>query len=332
MKTMILAAGLGTRLWPLTIGRTKPAIPFLNRPLIAYTIEYLRSYGLDELIINLHHEPESIRSQIGDGSEYGVKLAYSIEEPQILGTAGALDRVREKLENDTFVVINGKIITDLDLAAAIERHRKLNALATLVLLPNLRYEGFSEVHVNPDGRILKFGDFPHPSSFIPNPSSLMPHPLMFTGIHILEPGIFNYIPRGVFSDSVRDVYPKAIAEGEMIAAHIARGSWYELSTLERYLTISLEFLGREGRDLLMDEGSYIDQGAQVERSILWKGVRIERGAYLSECIIGDRVIIPAGAEFYRAAIIRAGPEALRERPEKSLPGELFGENLVVRFG
>jgi mannose-1-phosphate guanylyltransferase/phosphomannomutase len=332
MKTMILAAGFGTRLWPLTIGRTKPAIPFLNRPLIAYTIEYLRSYGLDDLIINLHHEPDSVRSQIGDGEQYGVKLSYSVEEPEILGTAGALDRVREQLENETFVVINGQIITDLDLAAAIERHRNLQALATLVLIPNQNYEGFSEVHVNPDGRILKFGNFPHPSSFIPDPSSSIPHPLMFTGIHILEPVIFDYIPRGIFSDSVRDIYPKAMAKGELIGAHITRGSWYELSTIERYLIISLEFLQREGRSLLMDEGCYIDPGARVERSILWKNVRVEDGAKLSECVIGDRVIIPAGAEFHRAAIVRAGPEELRERPEKSLPGELFGENLVVRIG
>src|SRR5262245_34099253 len=329
MKTMILAAGFGARLWPLTIGRTKPAIPFLNRPLIAYTIEYLRSYGLDDLIINLHHEPESIRSQIGDGELYGVRLAYSIEEPEILGTAGALDQVRELLGNETFVVINGKIITDLDLGAAIEEHRNSKALATLVLIPNLKYERFSEVHIDPDGRILKFGNFPSPSSFNLHPPSF---PLMFTGIHILEPRIFEYIPHGIFSDSVRDVYPEAMGEGEMIAAHVARGSWYELSTLERYLAISLDYLRRDGRDLLMDSGSYIDPAARVERSILWKSVRIERGAIVSECVIGDGVIIPSGAELNRAAVVRAGPEALRERPEKSLPGELFGENLVVRFG
>jgi hypothetical protein len=94
---MILAAGFGTRLWPLTIGRTKPALPFLNRPLIGYGIEYLRNHGFTELIINLHHEPESVREQIGDGASYGVRIEYSIEEPEILGTSGALDAVRERL-------------------------------------------------------------------------------------------------------------------------------------------------------------------------------------------------------------------------------------------
>src|SRR5262245_27153221 len=115
-KGMILAAGFGTRLWPLTVGRTKPAIPFLNRPVIAYTIEYLRRYGVNDLIINLDHEPDSVREQIGDGSCYGVRINYSVEEPEILGTSGALDQVRNQLDKETFVVINGKIITDINLS------------------------------------------------------------------------------------------------------------------------------------------------------------------------------------------------------------------------
>ena len=119
MKAMILAAGFGTRLWPLTVGRTKPALPFLNRPLIAYTIEYLKRHGVEDLIINLHHEPDSVRAQMGDGSDYGVRIDYSVEEPEILGTSGALDRVREQLDKETFVVINGKIITEIDLGAAM---------------------------------------------------------------------------------------------------------------------------------------------------------------------------------------------------------------------
>src|SRR5215510_5144522 len=136
MKAMILAAGFGTRLWPLTVGRTKPALPFLNRPLIAYTIEYLKRHGVEDLIINLHHEPDSVREQIGDGSRYGVRIHYSVEEPEILGTSGALDRVRDQLDQETFLVINGKIITDIDLNEAIVTHRNRRAIATLVLLPN----------------------------------------------------------------------------------------------------------------------------------------------------------------------------------------------------
>ncbi len=333
MKAMILAAGFGTRLWPLTVGRTKPALPFLNRPLIAYTIEYLKRHGVEDLIVNLHHEPDSVREQIGDGSDYGVRINYSIEEPEILGTSGALDRVRDQLNEGTFVVINGKIITDIDLSAVLTTHRNRKALATLVLLPNHKRERFSEVKVTEDNRILEFAGFPepgNPQSQSPNPQS----PLMFTGIHIVEPGIFDYIPRGVFSDSVRDVYPKAMADGKIIGAHVADGasSWRELSTIERYLTISLEFLRREGRDTIMDEGRQIESGATVERSVLWKRVRVCSGARLTECVVGDDVIIPSSAEFKRAAIVRADSVSLNERPEKALPAEIIGDNLVVKFG
>ncbi|MGE0130015.1 MAG: sugar phosphate nucleotidyltransferase [Blastocatellales bacterium] len=326
MKAMILAAGFGTRLWPLTVGRTKPAIPFLNRPLIAYTIEYLKQYSIEDLIINLHHEPDSVRDQIGDGSRYGVRINYSVEEPEILGTSGALDRVRDQLDKETFVVINGKIITDINLGAALAAHRKREALATLVLLPNPKRERFSEVRITEDGRISEFAGFPEPNSS----QSL----LMFTGIHILEPGIFDYIPRGVFSDSVRDVYPKAMADGKIVSAHAANAgesSWRELSTIERYLTISLELLRNAG-SLVLDEGCEIESGATVERSVLWKRVRVGRGAHLTECVVGDDVLIPAGAEFRRAAIVRADRASLDERPEKALPAEIIGDNLVVKFG
>ena len=222
----------------------------MNRPLIASTIEYLSRYGFREIIINLHHEPASVREQIGDGSRYGVRISYSLEEPEILGTAGALDAVRDRLSGGTFAVINGKIITDLDLEAALETHRQRRALATLVLKKNRLREYFREVILNEEGHLTGFGAFP-----IANEASA--DPLMFTGIHLMEPEIFEYIPRGVFSDSVRDVYPCAIADGKTIAGHIGEGSWYELSTLERYLSISLDFLGRkvETGSLTMDAAS-----------------------------------------------------------------------------
>lgn len=328
MKAMILAAGFGTRLWPLTVGRTKPAIPFLNRPLIAFTIDYLRRYGFEDVIINLHHEPESVREQIGDGSRFGVRIRYSVEEPEILGTSGALDNVRDQLSGETFVVINGKIITDIDLAAALETHRRKQALATLALLPNPKFERFSEIKITDDGRIAEFAGFP-----VQPPATNHQPPLMFTGIHLMEPAIFDYIPRGVFSDSVRDVYPKAMADGKVIAAHLADAEslWRELSTIPRYLDISLEFLAREGRDTVTDEGCEIDGSAEIRRSVLWKRVRVGAGAKLTECIVGDDVTIPAGAAFHRAVIFRADT-ADGERPEKALPGSIVGENLVVAFG
>src|SRR4028118_584232 len=108
MKAMILAAGFGTRLFPLTIDRTKPAIPFLGKPLVGYVAEYVSRFGFRDVVVNLHHQPDSVINALGDGSDYGVKINYTLEEPEILGTAGGLDNARHLLENDTFLIVNGK--------------------------------------------------------------------------------------------------------------------------------------------------------------------------------------------------------------------------------
>src|SRR2546430_2182492 len=134
MRAMILAAGYGTRLWPLTIDRAKPAIPFMGRPLVGYVAEYLARYGFRDIIVNLHHRPESVRTALGDGTRFGVRFHY-VEETSILGTSGAIDNARHLLEGDMFVVVNGKIATDINLAEAVETHRRTRALATLVLRP-----------------------------------------------------------------------------------------------------------------------------------------------------------------------------------------------------
>src|SRR3954452_4124752 len=147
MRAIVLSAGYGTRLWPLTEDRTKPAIPILGKPLVGYVAEYIASYGFDDIVVNLHHRPESVRAALGDGSRFGVKLHY-VEEPVILGTSGALDNTREFFANETFMVVNGKIITDINLNAALEQHRDMNALATLVLLPNKKRERFSVVETS----------------------------------------------------------------------------------------------------------------------------------------------------------------------------------------
>src|SRR4029079_1787522 len=135
MRAMILSAGYGTRLWPLTEDRTKPAIPILGKPLVGYVAEYLAGYDCRDIVVNLHHRPESVRAALGDGKSFGVNLHY-VEEPEILGTSGAMDNARAMLGNETFVVINAKIITDIDLTKALQTHRRNKAIATLILLPN----------------------------------------------------------------------------------------------------------------------------------------------------------------------------------------------------
>ena len=323
MRAMILSAGYGTRLWPLTEDRTKPALPILGKPLVGYVAEYLATFGCNEVVVNLHHRPESVKRALGNGSRFNVSLTY-VEEPTILGTSGALDNARSLLDGDTFVVVNGKIITDIDLNAALKTHRETNALATLVLLPNLLRERFSTVEVE-DGLVKRFGRMPIPSPALEQEEA----PLMFTGIQILEPRIFDYIPRGVFSHSTTDVYPQAIANGERISAHIAKGQWYELSTIRRYLEISLKLLAEQNKRLYAGARSEIAAGAEVDRSILWDDVLVARGARVNGAVLGDGVRISSGEVIENAAVVRAGLITDSIPPEKALKGELRGENFVV---
>ena len=321
MKAMILAAGFGERLWPLTADRTKPALPVLGKPLVGYVAEYLASFGITETIVNLHHEPESVQRALGDGRQFGVQLQY-VFEPVILGTSGALDNARSLLESETFVVVNGKLITNLDLRAALAHHRAQNALATLVLKPNVSRERFSVVETS-DGLVTKFAGMPSSANMEGEP------PLMFTGIQILEPRIFDYIPRGVFSDTVVNVYPRAMAAGERIVGHVSDGQWYELSTLKRYLDISLALLREQRRDVYKGENPQIDATAHVTDSVLWNDVVIDRGAKVRRAVIGDRVRIANDEIIQDAVVVRADLVAGRQAPAKALKGEVRGDNFVV---
>ena len=325
MRAMILSAGYGTRLWPLTEDRTKPAIPILGKPLVGYVAEYLARYGCDEIVVNLHHRPESVRRALGDGSKFGVKLHY-VEEPEILGTSGGIDNARALLAGETFIVVNGKIITDIDLDAALETHRRTRALATLVVLPNPSCERFSSVKAR-DGMLEGFGGMPSAADFAGQDP-----PLMFTGIQILEPAIFEYIPRGVFSHSTTDVYPRAVEKGERVALHVAEGNWYELSTLQRYLGISLELLKQTGASISAGTDCLISTSTDVSEAVLWDNVVIEDGARVRRAILADNVRIPAGSTIENAAVVCASLVKGKEPPAKALRGEFRGDNFVVPLG
>ena len=378
MRAMILAAGYGTRLWPLTIDRAKPALPFMGRPLVGYVAEYLAQFGCREIAVNLHHQAESVRAALGDGAAFGVRLRY-FDEPTILGTSGALDNAREFLANDTCIVVNGKIATNINLHEALATHRRARALATLVLRRNVERERYSIVHVR-DNLVEHFGGFPAPASdkvrdanSVPpssengaastdqraanssqrltvgdqqstsseqqaasrkpqaaiEESTIEAPPLMFTGIHILEPRLFDFIPRGVFSDTVTDVYPPAMRAGERIAAHIATGYWYELSTVRRYLDTSLALMRRDGRDVELGPGANIEPGADVRDAVLWADVHIAAGARVRRAVLGAGVRILAGEAIENAAVVRAELVCAVERPAKGLTGTIQGENFVA---
>lgn len=331
MHSMILAAGLSTRLWPLTIDRAKAAIPLLGKPLICYVAEYLASYGSTELVVNLHHQAESVREALGDGNHLGVGVSY-VEEPEILGTSGALINARDLLGAETFVVVNGKIYTDIDLSAALETHRRTDALATIVLVRNYACAPFSEVYTL-NGLVTGFGPLPDPAKY----GSGSTFPLVFTGIHIMEPRIFDYIPEGKFSHTTMDVYPPAIARGERIAAHVAEGIWYELSTIRRYLSASLALLQKtqygKGSTMYAGSKSKISSDAVISNSILWDGAVIEPGANIRNAVLGDGVRIEAGTRIENSTVVCAELLSLNgaKAPDKAPRGAFHGRNFILPF-
>jgi NDP-sugar pyrophosphorylase family protein len=284
--------------------------------------------------VNLHHQPDSIRRALGDGSRFGVKIHYSYE-PEILGTSGALDRVRDLLADDDFIVINGKIITNVDLGAAVRAHREGGAIATLILRENAAREHFSIVEVDRRLRITRFAGFPEPaatealsveaSANTPAGSVTITEvtPLMFTGIQVLSPRILEYVPRDCFSHSTIHVYPRAMEAGETVLAHVSSGDWYEMSTLSRYLEASLLFMRERGLSVIQGENCRIEQGAAVEQSVLWDDVTVGRGARVSRAVLADGVRVPEGAVIESAVVVRRDILDAVER------GEVVGENVIV---
>jgi NDP-sugar pyrophosphorylase family protein len=299
--------------------------------LITYSVEYLASHGIRDLIVNLHHQPESITTALGDGSRLGVNIEYSVED-EILGTSGALDRIRESLLDDDFVVINAKIVTNIDLSHVLAEHRRQNAIATLVLKRNTALEHFSMVEIDDRGWITRFTGFPDaalPQAALAEAAGNLgavvattaDAPLMFTGIQVLSPRIFEYIPRGCFSHSTIHVYPQAIAAGETVIGHVSAADWYEMSTLARYLEAHLRLM--QNGSVVAGIGCVIESGASVEQSVLWDRVTVENGARVRRCVLADGVRVPADTVIEDVVVVRRDIVRQLER------GEVVGENVIV---
>ncbi len=223
-RAMVLAAGLGTRLRPLTRDRPKALVEVGGRPMIEYTLRMLAAAGTEEVVINVHHRGEKVRAALGDGAAYGLRLRYSPEE-RLLDTGGGILKARARLEPGAFVVANCDALLDLDLGAVWERHQRKSAVATLVLRADSDAERYGPVDVDAEGRIRRFLGKPEK----------VPEPLerrMFCGVHILSPAIFELMPPGGAFSITRDTYVQAVAAGAALYGFEHRGYWRDLGTTE----------------------------------------------------------------------------------------------------
>jgi NDP-sugar pyrophosphorylase family protein len=230
MKAMVLAAGQGTRLRPLTDQVPKALVPVAGRPMIEYPLLLLRHYGIRDIVINLHHLGEQIESRLGDGAQLGLQITYS-REPELLDTGGGLLKAKPFLQDGTFVLINTDVLIDLPLSEVVTFHQKKAAAVTLVLRPDPLADQYGSMEIDGDGRIRRFLDT-RMAPALPGPSAT----LMFTGVQVLEPTIFDYmdsasgIPK--FS-TTKDTYPRMLVANERLFGFRFEGFWQDLGTVER---------------------------------------------------------------------------------------------------
>jgi NDP-sugar pyrophosphorylase family protein len=228
MKAMLLAAGYGERMLPITRVVPKPLIPVLGRPLAPQILLRLGTEGIDEAVMNLHHLPHALRDAFGDGAALGLRaLHYSLEEEQLLGTGGGLAQAAELLKGSgTILVRNSDFLADITLSQAIASHLRSGCPATIVLAP--RRAGFTSVTIDDRHRVVAFGGEPGGA-------------YLFTGYHLIEESVLDLIPRGAPSDIVRDVYFRLAAEGRL-NAHVHDGFWWEFGNPRDYLEGSMRLV------------------------------------------------------------------------------------------
>ncbi len=300
-SAMILAAGYGTRLEPLTANRAKGVVPFLNRPLLDYTLDWLRRCGFGRAVINLHHQPRTIEGLYGDEA-FGIRLTYSHEET-LLGTAGgpraALDRL-----GDRVLIVNGDVATTLAPGPLWEHHAAAGALATMALHCGADAADHPAIEIDDEGRVTRIPGV-EAAALEESPGSVAAG--CFTGIHIVERGVIELTPERRFCGMVDPIYGELMAEELPLHALVVPGSWYEIGTVTRYLSGQLEALRREDFPLAFDgysrqaAGGFVRRSVGVERAglrppyLLDEGVRIEEGALVEAVIAGERAHVGPGA-------------------------------------
>ncbi len=284
MRAMVLAAGLGTRLRPLTYEITKPMVPVLDRPVMGHIMDLLDRHGFDEVIANLHYFPDSIRSYFGE------RLSYRFEE-ELLGTAGGVRGCEGFLGGEAFLVISGDALTDIDLRAFVARHREAGGIATLAVKKVVDTREYGVVLHDRDGRITGFQEKPNPEEALSD--------LGNCGIYIFEPAIFDYFPEHPFADWANDVFPALLEHDVPFHMHEIGEYWNDVGSLAELRQgtfdalrgeLRLQVEGREVAPGVMVAGDgALPDGVEVEGPVwIGRGVEVGEGARLmGPVVLGD---------------------------------------------
>lgn len=308
-RALVLTAGLGTRLRPLTYVRAKAAVPVNGEPLARRVVRWLVSHGITDQILNLHHHPESITRLVGDGSDLGARVRYSWENP-VLGSAGGprhalpllLDRRAPSAgrrapesERGAFLLVNGDTLTDVDIAAVLDRHHRSNALVTMALIPNPRPDKYGGVLVSKDGFVSGF-----------TRAGTRGESWHFIGVQVANADAFSSLADGVPAESVNALYPALMARNpHAVAAFTCAASFRDIGTPADYLRTSVELAADEGDRMQSGARVTCARSARLVRTAVWDDVVIGDRAELVDCVVCDGARIPGGASYERCAIVPA---------------------------
>jgi NDP-sugar pyrophosphorylase family protein len=343
MKAVILAGGFGTRLRPLTLELPKPIVPIFDRPFLYYQTDLLRTIPeIDEVILSLNYRPDRIEARVGDGTEAGVPLRYVVE-PEPLGTGGAIKFASAGID-DTLLVFNGDVLTEIDLQAVVRRHREREARATIVLTPVENPSAYGLVETDDEDNVRRFLEKPSPNQITCDTIN--------AGLYVLEPETFDRIPDDTWWSIERQFFPTLVERGETFVAYVDRGYWLDIGTPASYVRAHRDlmaqrcpagpfaahppgmvhrgdgcqiaegatiegpcFLGagsiieegaRIGAESVLGAGCTIGPGAVIERSILWRETRVDEQAVVCDAILGERCHIGHHAEVGPGALLGDG--------------------------
>ncbi len=309
MQALILVGGEGTRLRPLTSTVPKPVVTLVDRPFMAYMLEWLRGHGVDDVILSCGFMADGVRAVLGDGSALGVRVRY-VEEPEPLGTGGAL-KYAEDLLDERFFMLNGDVLSDMDLTAQLRQHEQTGARATLALMAVEDPSAYGLVRRNPDGSVREFLEKP-------SADEVLDTNLVNAGAYILQRDVLaGMAPAGTRISIERDVFPTLVDHG--LYGYEATGYWLDIGTPQRYLQATFEILegavhtevGRQLADAggvlgtcdatvlapsVIGEGCEIDPEAVIgARAVLGRGVTVGPGTHIESSVVLDGARIGAGA-------------------------------------
>jgi mannose-1-phosphate guanylyltransferase len=306
MRVMVMAAGKGTRLRPVTDLLPKPMAPVANRPVLHHILRLLQRHGFDQVVANLHHMPDVITGYFGDGSAVGVELRYAFE-PELLGTAGGVKNNEDFLGADTFLVMSGDALTDIDLTGLVAAHRRNGSIATIAVKEVADPSLYGVVVTDDDDRVVGFQEKP-------SREEARSH-LCNCGIYVFEPEIFALIPPREFDDFGSRVFPDLLRQHIPFHVHTFGGYWSDVGNLREFFRgnadaltgrVAVELPGEQVRPgLWVDEGARIASSARIDPPVVvGRECRLEDLAFIEgPAVIGDRTFVGAEAHLARGIVL-----------------------------